>query len=139
MPSEEEEMRRAQRLAALLVALVAALAAGIPVAAAPAKGRLQVFFLRGEQLAAVSRPGTTAEDAIRALVAGPTAAERARGFSTKIPRSTRVLSVTAAGGIATVNLGGRFTAGGGPGPLFAPPPPGVRARRGPRGAPPPRL
>src|SRR3954465_14938469 len=112
-------MTRAQRLAAAGVALVGALAAGIPGAAAPAKGRLQVFFLRGEQLAAVSRPGTTAEDAIRALVAGPTAADRARGFSPKIPRSPRVLSVTAAGGIATVNLGGRFTAGGDTGSLLA--------------------
>src|SRR3954447_24263345 len=93
-------MTRAQRLAAAGVALVAALAAGITVAAAPAKGRLQVFFLSGEQLAAVRRPGTTAEDAIRALVAGPTAAERARGFRTNVPASTRVLSVTAAAGAA---------------------------------------
>lgn len=112
-------MTRAQRLAAGVVALAAALAAGIPVAAAPAQGRLQVFFLRGEQLAAVSRPGSTAEDAIRALVAGPTAAERIQGFSTNVPHSTRVLSVTAAAGIATVNLGGRFTAGGDTGSLLA--------------------
>jgi|tagenome__1003787_1003787.scaffolds.fasta_scaffold20989234_8 hypothetical protein len=128
-------MTRARRLAAGVVVLAAALAAGIPVAAAPAQGRVQVFFLRGEQLAAVSRPGSTAEDAIRALVAGPTRAERARGFSTNVPRATRVLSVTAAGGIATVNLGGRFTAGGDTGSLLARLSQVVRTASGPEGAP----
>lgn len=81
-------MTRAQRLAAGVVALAAALAAGIPVAAAPAQGRLQVFFLRGEQLAAVSRPGSTAEDAIRALVAGPTRPSASRA-SPRMSRTRR--------------------------------------------------
>jgi hypothetical protein len=128
-------MARAQRLAAGVIALAAALVAGIPVAAAPAQGRLQVFFLRGEQLAAVSRPGSSAEDAVRALVAGPTAAERAEGFRTNIPRSTRVLSVTAAGGIATVNLNGQFTSGGDTGSLLARLSQLVRTASGPEGAP----
>jgi hypothetical protein len=123
------------RTAAIVVVIAGALAAGIPVAAAPTQGHVRVYFLRGEQLAAVSRPGSTAEDAVRALVAGPTAAERRQGFRTNIPRSTRVLSVTAAGGIATVNLNGQFTAGGDTGSLLARLSQVVRTASGPEGAP----
>ena len=40
---------------------------------------VSVYFVRGEQLAPVTRPGTTALDAVRQLIAGPTRAERDSG------------------------------------------------------------
>jgi hypothetical protein len=50
--------------------------------AAPAGAAVKVFFPRGEQVVAVPRPGSTAEDAVRALLRGPTPAERRLGFRT---------------------------------------------------------
>ena len=73
--------------------------------ATPAGAAVKVFFPRGEQVVAVPRPGSTAEDAVRALLRGPTPAERRLGFRTYIPKGTSLRSVTVAGGRATVNLG----------------------------------
>ena len=42
------------------------------VLAAPAGAAVKVFFPRGEQVLPVQRPGSTAEDAVRALLGGPT-------------------------------------------------------------------
>src|SRR4051794_40622535 len=72
--------------------------------AATARSHISVYFLRGEQLARVQRPGRTPLDAMRQLVAGPTPAEVARGFRTYLPANTRVLSVNLANGVATVDL-----------------------------------
>ena len=47
--------------------------------ATPASAAVKVFFPRGEQVVAVPRPGSTAEDAVRALLRGPTPAERRLG------------------------------------------------------------
>src|SRR5262249_30176268 len=65
------------------------------------------------------RPGSTAADAVRALVAGPTAAEREQDYRTYIPRSTRILGVVVRRGVAIVNLNGDFTAGGDTASLLA--------------------
>ena len=66
-------MRNARALAGLLLLLRAATVASSAAAAQP---HVSVYFLRGEQLARVTRPGTTALDAVRQLIAGPT---RGRG------------------------------------------------------------
>jgi peptidoglycan hydrolase-like protein with peptidoglycan-binding domain len=73
---------------------------------------VRVAFLQGEQLARVTRPGTTAADAVRQLIAGPTRAEVKRGYRTYIPAGTRVLNASVADGLATVDLDERFTSGG---------------------------
>jgi hypothetical protein len=49
---------------------------------------------------------------VRQLVAGPTPAEVKLGFRTYVPAGTRVLGVTVANGIATVDLDQRFATGG---------------------------
>lgn len=75
-----------------------------------------VYFLRHGQIAAVHRtlPSTRAVGiaALRSLVAGPTSAEARAGFTTAIPRSTRVLGLTIQKGIATVDLTTAFASGG---------------------------
>lgn len=77
---------------------------------------VSVYFLRGETLAPASRTvegAAVATEAMRALLAGPTAAERETGLGSTIPAGTRVRSVTVAGGTATVDLTGAFETGGG--------------------------
>jgi len=91
-----------------LLAVAVALAACVSTAGAAGQARLPVYFVQGEQLAAVTRAGATPLDAVRQLVAGPTRAERGRGFRTYVPAGTRVRSVTLADGIATVDLTAPF-------------------------------
>jgi hypothetical protein len=97
------------RIAALAVILAVTLqpqaSAGTSVSV------VRVGFLQGEQLVQVRRPGRTAEDAIRALLAGPTRKETIVGFRTYVPAQTRLHSLTIDSGLATVDLSGRFTAG----------------------------
>jgi peptidoglycan hydrolase-like protein with peptidoglycan-binding domain len=96
-------LRTLPAAAAVLLALLTA---------APASADVQVAFLQGEQVAYVDRPGATAADAVRALVAGPTAAERAREITTTVPSGTTVAAVSVdAAGVATVDLGQRFARG----------------------------
>jgi hypothetical protein len=102
-----------------LLAIAAALAAVATTAAAPAASALHVYFLQGEQLASVTRSGTTPADALRQLIAGPTPDEAARGFRTYVPTGTRVLGVTVKDGLATVDLSQRFASGGDPESLLA--------------------
>jgi peptidoglycan hydrolase-like protein with peptidoglycan-binding domain len=94
-----------------LLVLAAALIAVATTSAAPSRSRVPVFFLQGEQLLRVSRPGATSADALRQLVSGPTRAEVKRGLRTYIPLSTQVHNVSVAGGVATVDLGQRFRSG----------------------------
>jgi lipoprotein-anchoring transpeptidase ErfK/SrfK len=72
---------------------------------------VKVWFLQGEQMIAVDRPGSTVDDAVRALVAGPTAAESKRGFRTYVPTGTPVRGVTQKDGIVIVDLGEKFVQG----------------------------
>jgi peptidoglycan hydrolase-like protein with peptidoglycan-binding domain len=101
-----------------LVAVAVLLAIGAASASA-ARPQRSIFFVQGEQLAAVARPGATATDALRQLIAGPTRAERARGFRTYLPAGTRMLGVRVANGLATVDLEERFASGGDAGSLLA--------------------
>ena len=104
--------------AACLVLAVALTPVGAS-SAATSTSHLSVYFLQGEQLASVSRPGTTALDATRQLIAGPTRAERAVGFRSYVPAGTRVLSVKVANGVATVDVNEGYGAGGDPESLLA--------------------
>jgi N-acetylmuramoyl-L-alanine amidase len=99
-----------------VVALVALLGLGgaASTSAAEARAGVPVFFLQGEQLKQVTRTGTSPTDAVRQLVAGPTRAEKARGIRTYVPSGTTVRRVKVAGGLATVDVGGRFTVDGSP-------------------------
>ena len=95
-----------------LLAIAALVAATGTRSAEGAQPRVPVFFLQGEQLAHVTRPGTTPLDAVHQLIAGPTRQSSRRGFRTYIPTGTRVLSVKVANGPATVDLDQRFASGG---------------------------
>jgi lipoprotein-anchoring transpeptidase ErfK/SrfK len=73
----------------LLLVLLAVLV--LPSAAEAAT--VKVYFTRGEQLASAKRQAPKgAEGAIRALLGGPTTAERKRGYGTAIPSTVRLLS-----------------------------------------------
>jgi lipoprotein-anchoring transpeptidase ErfK/SrfK len=99
---------------ALLALVVAALAfPGVAGAAA------DVWFLADGKPIQVQRPGTTIEGAVRGLLAGPTATERARGIHSAVPRRTPLLSVTVSRRIVTVDLGARFAGGRDPAALRA--------------------
>jgi len=93
----------------------AALAAGALADGAAAATQAQVFFTKGEKLAPATRLVVRAPlaDALRQLLAGPTAAERARGLRTNIPAGTRLRGVAVRGGIAYVDLTSRFETSGG--------------------------
>jgi hypothetical protein len=78
-----------------------------------------VYFLQGEQLALVTRSGTTPADALNQLFAGPTQAEVKRGFRSYVPVGTRLLGVTVAHSLATVDVSRRFTSGHNTGSLLA--------------------
>ena len=117
-----------------LLASVVVLACVGVASAAGASSHVAVFFLRGEQLASVQRPGSSALDAMRGLVAGPTAAERARGFRTYLPAGTRLLSVKVAHGVATVDLNEPFASGSNSESLLARLSQVVRTLTGPEGA-----
>jgi hypothetical protein len=96
---------------AWLVMLVATLVVVATTSAASMAPRVPVYFVQGEQLVQVMRQGGTPEAAVRQLVAGPTAAEVKRGLRTYVPSGTKVLRVTVAKGLATVDLDARFVAG----------------------------
>ena len=79
--------------------------------AAQAAGSVRVAFLQGEQLAVVTRSGGTPAEALRALLAGASAAERKRGFRTYLTTGTRLHRLGVAGSLATVDLNRAFAAG----------------------------
>ncbi len=72
---------------------------------------VKVWFLVGEQLAPVTRSGSTPEDAIRALFKGPTAAEYKLGYRTYVPSRTTLRGVTVRNGQATVDVSLNFALG----------------------------
>jgi N-acetylneuraminic acid mutarotase len=83
----------------------------------PSPVSLQVWFARGEQLVSEERTHATtprvATAAVEALLAGPTAAERAAGLTTAIPAGTRLLGISINDRVATVDLTSEFQSGGG--------------------------
>jgi hypothetical protein len=98
------------RRAVIALACLAVIGGALPHVAAAA-GHVSVFFVRGEQLAPVPRTGAGAADAVHALIAGPTRAEKAKGFRGYLDPATRLRSVQVANGVATVDLNEPFAAG----------------------------
>lgn len=78
---------------------------------------LAVWFARSDGLVPVERVHATtqavATAAIEELLAGPTAAERASGISTAIPKETQLLGISLHDGVATVDLTAEYGTGGG--------------------------
>jgi hypothetical protein len=77
---------------------------------------VRVYLLRGEKVGPVRRSGpagTPARAAIQALLAGPTAADRAAGLTSAVPAGTKLLGVTIVDDVATVDLSSQFGSGGG--------------------------
>lgn len=90
--------------AALLAVLVVLLAPTVAQAATA-----KIYFTKGEQLAYVQRDvakGPTA--ALQALLAGPTAAERLKGYGTVIPMGMMLTSAKVSGDRVEVVLSGPF-------------------------------
>jgi peptidoglycan hydrolase-like protein with peptidoglycan-binding domain len=112
-------MSGGRRTILCLAAVLFAVAATVGIADAAKAPHLSVYFVQGEQLTAVSRPGTTALEAVQQLIAGPTSAERRRAFRTYVPAATRVRSVTIANGVATVDLTQPFVTGTSPESMLA--------------------
>jgi hypothetical protein len=98
------------RRAALVAALFGLLAA-VPTSDARTEGGVPVFFLQGEQLIRVTRPGASIADSVRQLMAGPTSQEAARQVRTYVPKGTSMRRVTVDGKLVTVDVDGRFLAG----------------------------
>ena len=97
-----------------------------PTPSGTAAMSLKVYFMRpiggtqpdkGPFIASAHRdlPATKAPAtaALKALLGGPTARERAVAMSTAIPAGTTLRGLTIASGIATVDLSGTFASGGG--------------------------
>ena len=95
---------------ALALAALVAVAATAAVAS-PGAATVKVWFLKGEQMTTVTRPGSTAQEAVAALLAGPTAAEAKAGVETYVPAGTTLRSVTVENGVATVDLSLKFALG----------------------------
>jgi lipoprotein-anchoring transpeptidase ErfK/SrfK len=85
-------------------------------------------------MTSVSRPGSTAQDALRQLLRGPTAAETKSGVETYVPSGTKLRSVTVANGVATVDLSLPFALGGDGASLLARLSQVVHTATGPEGA-----
>ncbi len=108
---------RARR--AIAVAVAAGLVAGSGGAArasshgpgASAARTIAVWFKRDARLWHTQRSATAAfpvRSAVRALLAGPNAAESAAGVRTALPAGVPLLGTSVAHGVATVNLGPKF-------------------------------
>ena len=103
-------MRRV-RLAIPAVVGACALLVAAPALGATDARRGQVWFLRDGEPVAVSRTAPAMPGLLRALLAGPTRAERAKGLRSAIPADTDVRTLTIARRVVTVDLGSRFAVG----------------------------
>ena len=91
-----------------VVAVATAIVACATASAAPGREHVRVYFLQGEQLVRVARPGGSPASVVRRLFRGPTRAEAHRGVRTYVPWGTRLRKVTVVKGLATVDVGRRF-------------------------------
>lgn len=102
-------VRRATAALAVVTAMVLVLAG--QAAAARQARPVELWFLRDGAPAKVVRSTPTVEATVQALLRGPTALERARGFTSAIPDGTAIRDVSIGSRIVTVDLAARFTAG----------------------------
>ncbi len=75
-----------------------------------------IYLVSGEKVAAVYREvegPAVATEAMKSLLAGPTPTETDQGLGTTIPKGTRLLSLSIAEGVASVDLSQEFDDGGG--------------------------
>jgi hypothetical protein len=97
----------------------AAPGSGTSQAATPGAERvvpIAAYFVRDEAVAPAARAATSpavASAAVRALLDGPTADERAAGLTSAVPPGTRLRSLRIEAGVAVVDLTGTFASGGG--------------------------
>jgi spore germination protein GerM len=88
-----------------------------PTTAAPATTTVTLWLVAGEHVVPVPRQVAAVEgigaEALRALLAGPTAGESSFGLGTAVPPSTRLLGLDLDGSLATVDLSSEFESGGG--------------------------
>ena len=109
----------------------AALATGAlvlaPGGAGASSATVKVAFLQGEQVVYANRNGSTLRQAVAALLAGPTSAERGRELASAVPAGTPLRAVSVANGVATVDLGERSRSDveESTSPVFPPPRPRV--------------
>lgn len=78
--------------------------------------QVSVYFVQHEKIVTTRRtvPGpAVAAEAVRALIAGPSATERQAGFSSAIPAGTALRGVSVRDGTAAVDLNGIYQSGGG--------------------------
>jgi hypothetical protein len=120
--STRRRMLRSAVSVAALAAIVVACAPAAPASAGPQPRAAQTqrsvpYLLEGEHITPVARrvPRTRAVGAaaIRALLRGPTAAERRAGLTSAVPQGTRLLGLSIRGGVAAIDLSRRFESGGG--------------------------
>jgi spore germination protein GerM len=107
----------------VVAALAVAVGAGLAWWLVRSETTVAVYFIRasdgGDTLQDVPRRvrGRTAEarlrGALEALLAGPTADERARGLTTAIPPGTRLRGLRIDNGVVVVDLSGEVGSGGG--------------------------
>ena len=85
--------------------------------AAAAETTLRLYFLRDEKLGVAERrvahTSMPATAAMKALLAGPTAAETSAGLTSTVPAGTKLLGLTISGTTAQVDLSEAFASGGG--------------------------
>ena len=85
--------------------------------AAPAETTIRLYFVRDEKLGVAERrvAHTTmpATAAMKALLAGPAAAEKAAGLASAVPEGTKLLGLAISGSTARVDLSDTFASGGG--------------------------
>lgn len=77
---------------------------------------VSVYFLQDEKVQPVARTvegAGVAAGAVRALLAGPTAAETAAGLGSAVPTGVTLRGLAVANRLATVDLSGRYASGGG--------------------------
>src|SRR5262245_3917421 len=96
-------------LAAMLLSAVLSVASS--GADASRTQSVKVAFLQGEQLVYVDRNGSTLTAAVKALLAGPTAAEKKSEITTQIPDGTTLRAVSIENRVATIDLSDRIAVG----------------------------
>lgn len=77
---------------------------------------VRAYLIHNGKVAPVARPAAgpaVATAAMKGLLSGVTAAEKAAGFTSDVPASTALLGVSVTGGVATVDLSAAFASGGG--------------------------